>query len=211
MGDQTQEEHLQELRETGEAVGKLAANPDAFREAVDAFRAEDAERFQSILGRLDLLGRCHLICRWICSKHCVFICIRLCGPIREVKELDVEEMLAFARETEKIAKDEKLLGAARSRRSTRRTRRRGRQLIERLKLQRFCHQLCHWLCGVRCRRVCQKMCPPPPMITKVAEIPVSQITPQGRGRGPSVPPGLTPPDNLGGGGRRPPFRGHGPH
>src|SRR3954447_9910521 len=161
MGDQTQEERLGELRDTGEAVGRLAADPDAFREAVEAFRAEDAERFQSILGRLDLLGRCHLICRWICSKHCVFICIRLCGPIREVKELDVEEMLAFARETERIAKDEQLLGRLLAA-IDREDEKAWKELIERLKLQRYCHQLCHWLCGVRCRRVCQKMCPPPP-------------------------------------------------
>lgn len=206
MGDQTQEERLGELRETGEAVGRLAANPDAFREAVEAFRAEDAERFQSVLGKVDLLGRCHLVCRWICSKHCVFICIRLCGPIREVKELDVEEMLAFARETEKIAKDDQLLEQLLAA-IDKEDEKAWKTLVERLKLQPFCHQLCHWLCGVRCRRVCHKMCPPPPMITKVAEIPVSQITPQGRGAGPSVPPGLTPADNPGAGDGDHPFGG----
>ena len=206
MGDQTQEERLLELRETGEAVGKLAASPDAFREAVDAFRAEDAERFQSVLGRLDLLGGCHLICRWICSKHCVFICIRLCGPVRDVKELDLEEMLAFARETEKIAKDDKLLEQLLAA-IDKEDEQAWKQLVERLKLQRYCHQLCHWLCGVRCRRVCRKMCPPPPMITKVSEIPVSQINPQGLGSGPSVPPGLTPADNKPAGDGDHPFGG----
>jgi hypothetical protein len=43
MEDQSREEHLLELRESGEAIGKLAENPEAFRAAVEALRAEDAE------------------------------------------------------------------------------------------------------------------------------------------------------------------------
>ena len=109
MDDQSQEERLLELRETGEAVGRLAEDPEAFRAAVEALRAEDAEGFQSVLGRIDLLGRCHLVCRWICSKHCVFVCRKLCGPLEEARELDVDEMLEFARHTQAIASDEALL------------------------------------------------------------------------------------------------------
>ena len=206
MEDQSQEEHVLELRESGEAIGKLAENPDAFRAAVEAFRATDAEKFQSVLGELDLLGRCHLICRWICSKHCVFVCRKLCGPIEGAKELDIDEMLEFARHTQRIAGDEsvlkRLLNAVEKEDEKAWT-----SLIERLELQRFCHQLCHWLCGVRCRRVCRLVCPPPPLITKVAHIPTNQINPQGLGSGPSIPPGHTPPDNKPAGDGDHPFGG----
>jgi hypothetical protein len=111
MEAESQEERLRELRESGEAVGALAGDPDAFRAAVEAFRAEDAERLQSVLAKAGLLGRCHLVCRWICSKHCVFVCRKLCGPIEAAQELDVDEMLEFARATEKIAADESSCGA----------------------------------------------------------------------------------------------------
>jgi hypothetical protein len=202
MGTGTGEDRLQELRDTGAAVGKLAADPEAFRAAVDAFRKEDAERFQSVLGGLDLLVHCRLICRWICSKHCVFVCRKLAGPVVATAELDVDEMLEFAHVTERLAQDEKTLlrlvaavdGANEKEWQT---------LVERLKLQRYSHQLCHWVCGVRCRRVCRLMCPPPPLITKVAHIPTNQISAGGLGAGPSVPPGHTPADN--------PAAGHGDH
>jgi hypothetical protein len=206
METHSQEEHLLELRETGEAVGKLADDPEAFRAAVEALRAEDAERFQSILGGLDLLGRCHLICRWICSKHCVFICRKLCGPLEAARELDIEEMLEFARHTQKIAADEALLKRLLEA-VDKEDEKAWTSLVERLKLQRFCHQLCHWLCGVRCRRVCRLVCPPPPLITKVAHIPTNQINPQGLGSGPSIPPGHTPADNKPAGDGDHPFGG----
>ncbi len=206
MEADTPEARLHELRGTGEAIGRLAANPEAFRAAVDAFRAEDAERFQSVLGGLDLIAHCRLICRWICSKHCVFVCRRLAGPIGAVKELDVEEMLEFALATERLARDEKVLQrliAAADKASEKE----WKALVERLKLQRFSHQLCHWVCGVRCRRVCRKMCPPPPLITKVAHIPTNQISVAGLGAGPSIPPGHTPVDNVAAGDADHPFGG----
>jgi hypothetical protein len=206
MEAESQEERLRELQQTGEAFGKLASDPDAFRAAVEAFRAEDAERFQSILGTLGVLDHCRFVCRWICSKHCVFLCVKLCGPVKAANELDIEEMLEFARVTEKIAQDEKLL-----RRLIdvvdKEDVKAWQALIERQKLQRFCHQLCHWLCGVRCRRVCKLLCPPPPLITEVAHIPTVQIDLQGLGGGPSVPPGHTPPDNKPAGAGDHPFGG----
>jgi hypothetical protein len=36
-----------------------------------------------------------------------------------------------------------------------------RELIEKHKLERFCHLLCHWVCAVRCRLVCGYVCGPP--------------------------------------------------
>ena len=59
---------MAELQASRETIGDLAKDPKLFVEAAEAFRAGDAERFQDALGRAGLLGRCHYICRWFCSK-----------------------------------------------------------------------------------------------------------------------------------------------
>jgi hypothetical protein len=182
------DQRIDELRETAEAVGKLAADEEAFRQVVDAFRKQDVERFQLGLDRVGLIERCHLICRWLCSKHCVFICAKLCGPLEEQRELDVEEWRQFALTTARIAQDESLLKQfldAVDREDVQAF----RSLVDQLQLQRFCHQLCHWLCGLRCRRVCKIFCPQRPLITRVGSIPVEQINALGYASGPSIPPG----------------------
>ncbi|PYS83738.1 MAG: hypothetical protein DMF67_07810 [Acidobacteria bacterium] len=190
------EERLEELRQTGEAIGKLAQNPDAFERAVNAFRAQDAERFQAELAKLDLLRFCVLICRWLCSKHCVFICFRLCrGPVKvDTDQLPVAEMREFALATAQLARQDALLRRFLDAVDREDAAAFNRLLVE-MKWERFCHQLCHYLCVVRCRLVCRLMCPPPPLITEVGYIPTSQIDPTGRASGPSLPPGTTPPDN----------------
>jgi hypothetical protein len=179
-----EQERLAELRATGEAVGKLAGDAEAFRRVVDAYRARDAERFQTELARLGLIDRCRLICRWLCNKHCVFICRKLCGPIEGQNELDVDEMLEFAKVTERIAADEGLLKrlvAAVDQEDAETF----QAIIKELQLGRFCHQLCHYLCAVRCRLVCKQLCPPLPTITKVSHIPTSQFNTLGMADGPS--------------------------
>jgi hypothetical protein len=195
-----------ELQDSGHAIGRLAADPEAFRAAVAAFRAQDAERFQSVVAAVGLLGSCQLVCRWICSKHCVFVCRAFCGPIDSADELDVDEMLEFARETERLAQDEALLSRLLDALDHEDVEA-WKELIASQKLQRFCHQLCHWLCGVRCRLACSLLCPPPPLITKVAFIPTDQINTQGLGAGPSIPPGTTPPDDKPAGDGDHPFGG----
>lgn len=197
---------LSELRESGEAVGKLAEDAARFQQVVEAFRAEDVDAFHKALVDAGVDDQCHLICRWLCSKHCVFICLRLCGPIAEPKELDVAEIRAFAEVTAKISRDEGLLSRLLDA-VDRQDVKSWRKLIDELNLQRFCHQLCHWLCFVRCRQICRLLCPDPPLITKVAFIPAPQIDPQGYGAGPSVPPGTTPADNKPAGDGDHPFGG----
>lgn len=189
------DERLAELRDSGEVIGKLAQDPDAFVRAVDAFRAQDAERFQAELARAGVIERCRLICQWLCSKHCVFICSRLCRePLEAPEQIPVAEWRDFALATARIAADEALLkqfvdavdrvdAAA------------FEALLKQHQLERFCHQLCHWLCAVRCRLVCTLLCPPPPLITEVGFIPTSQIDAQGFAAGHSHPPGPTPDDN----------------
>jgi hypothetical protein len=149
--------------------------------------------FQAVLDRLGLLEHCRLVCRFLCSKHCVFVCRKLAGPVQGEPELDVVEWRAFAELTRRLAADEPLLrrllaavdvedGKA------------FQDVVGELEAKRFAHQLCHWLCLVRCRLVCTLLCPPPPLITAVGLIPAGQITAAGMAAGPSFPPGPTPPD-----------------
>lgn len=188
------QKRLEELRLTGEVVGKLGENEKAFATVVDAFRAQDAEAFQSVLADLGLIARCHLVCRWLCSKHCVFVCRKLAGPDEGADQLDVKEMREFAAVTARIAADDALLTELVE--IVDNVDDKGfKRIVTKLKLQRYRHQLCHWLCWTRCRHVCRLMCPDPPLITKVAHIPTNQIDTQGFGAGPSIPPGHTPIDN----------------
>jgi hypothetical protein len=193
------DDRIAELRASGEAVGKLAADPDVFRKAVDAFRARDAEAFQAVLAQANLLEVCRLICRWLCSKHCIFTCLQLCGPPEKQPQLDVEEWRRFAELTARIAEDEGLLHQLLDA-IDREDAGAWQQLVGDLKAEAFCHQLCHWLCLVRCQRVCELLCPPPPLITEVGFIPTAQIDSAGQAAGPSFPPGLTPADSKAPGG-----------
>src|SRR5260370_14784605 len=58
----TEEERLEELRQSGEAIARLAAASEAFPEAVAAFRAAAAGRFPARLARPGLRGRCPPLC-----------------------------------------------------------------------------------------------------------------------------------------------------
>jgi len=195
----SEEEKIRELQDTAEAVSKLAEDEGAFTRTVEAFRAQNADEFQAELSKIGLLNRCRLICRFLCTKHCVFKCSKLCRePQSKDGQLDISEIRAFAKVMAQIAKDEALLkqfiDAAGNDDAEK-----FDALITKLNLQSFCHQLCHWLCFMRCRLVCKKMCPPTPYITEVAYIPTSQITSSGAGTGlasgQSLPPGTTSFDN----------------
>ncbi len=198
-------ERLKELQETGQAIGKLAKDEAGFTRTVEAFRAVDAEKFQSELSRLGLLPFCVLVCRWLCSKHCVFLCRRLCKEPSK-GEVSVAEIREFAVVSEQLAADEALLKRFLEAVDREDVDSFNRLLVE-MKWQRFCHQLCHYLCRVRCRRVCKLLCPPRPVITEVGLIPTSQIDATGRAAGPSFPPGPTGADNKPAGSGDHPFGG----
>ena len=189
----TPEERLAELRESGEAVAKLAEDEKQFFRVFEAYRAQDVEAFQAGLVAVGLLDRCKLICRWMCTKHCGHICVRLCGPEKE-HDLDIKEIREFALVTGRLAKDDQLLEQLVDI-VDREDVKAWREIIAKLEFQRYCHQLCRWLCVVRCRLVCRLMCPPPPLLTKVAYIPTSQMDSDGHAAGPSNPPGTTSADN----------------
>ena len=199
-------DRLDDLRASGETIGQLAANADLFAAAAEAFRAEDAERFQDVLGRAGLLDRCHWVCRWFCSKHCVFVCTKLAGKIEASPNFDVAEWRDFATFTGRLAEDPdtllRLLDIVAMEDA-----KAYQRYIKSTKNERFAHQLCHWLCGVRCHVACKKMCPPMPELIKVGYIPLGQLDAAGFARGASSPPAFTPLDNPAGGVGDHPFGG----
>jgi hypothetical protein len=190
------EERLAELKATGQAVEKLAADETTFTRVAEAFQAQNAELFQSELSKLGLLSDCHFICRWFCSKHCIFVCSKLCRePITPLDPQErIKEMREFAQVTAQIAADDALLKAFIAAVDTE-DEKAFNALLVRNKWQRFCHQICHYICAVRCRLVCKLFCPPPPLITEVSFIPTSQIDADGFGAGPSFGSAATPADN----------------
>jgi hypothetical protein len=190
------EERLAELKATGQAMEKLAADEAAFTRVAEAFQAQNAELFQSELSKLDLLSLCHFICRWFCSKHCIFVCSKLCRePIAPLDPQErIKEMREFARVTAHIAADDALLKAFIAAVDTEDENAFNALLVQN-KWERFCHQICHYICAVRCRLVCKLFCPPPPLITEVSFIPTSQIDADGFGAGPSFGSAATSADN----------------
>lgn len=186
----TDEERIEELRQSAEVMAKAAEDEGTFTELVEAFRGLDASRFQDILGRLGLLEHCRIVCQYLCSKHVVYVCQLLAGEGGDSDKLSIEEWRAFAQLTARIASDDDLLrtlvnavedGDAKT----------FQALVAKLDASRFAHQLCHWVLVLRCGWVCRQMCPPPPLITHVGLIQTSQIAPNGYAAGPSSPPGPT--------------------
>jgi hypothetical protein len=200
------EERLAELIQSGEAIGELASNEAVFEEVIEAYRSQDAKQFQAALDTAGLFHRCRLICRWLCIKYCGILCLQLAGPEKPQDQLDINEIRAFAKVAERLSKNEaqlKELITIIDREDVKAY----QTLVKRLKLEPFRHQLCRWICAFRCRTVCEMLCPPPPLLTKVAYIPTSQIDALGYAAGPSIPPGTTSADNKPGGSGDHPFGG----
>jgi len=148
---------LKGSREAALAAAELARDPDAFKQAFEAFRASDGDRFRAALERVGLLDRCRVICVFFCRKRCVGVCRRFCPG--DPPDVTAQEVREFALTYAKLG-DEQL-----------------RRLVEiisaedvqawqdelkKLELTRFCHQVYHLLCEVRCRRHCFELCPPAP-------------------------------------------------
>jgi hypothetical protein len=202
----SQETRLEEMQRTAQAIARLASDEKAFAEAVEAVRTENTELFQAVLGRVGLLGDCHLVCSYLCTKHCVWLCRHLVGRLRPNGPFNVKEMRQFADLTVRLSDDpktmKKLMDAADAEDA-----KAFQTLVKQLEIGRFAHQLCHWLCAVRCRLVCQLLCPPPPLITEIGEIPTGQFDSLGYASGPSIPVSYTPADNFGAGIGHHPFGG----
>jgi hypothetical protein len=151
---------FEELRTAGEVIRKLASAPEALAAATKAVRAGDCLELRRVIAGVGLADRCIYICWWFCSWRCMLVCLTVCRPfLRERIDTSDEEIHEFARAIGRLADQPELV----TRLVTAMEQLDGKtftQIVERLKLQRFCVQLCHWLCSLRCRRFCVCVCPP---------------------------------------------------
>src|SRR6266568_5856618 len=152
-------EFLRDVVRSAEAIGPLTRSEDVFRAAMDAWRAGDADSFQRLLGELEIIDRCELVCGWLCSKDCVLECLELCGPPPQ----EVPAIREFAEVVARITGDEELVERL-AEAVEERDAQAFNALVDELKIRPFCHLLCHWVCVVRCRLTCGLVCPPPPPI-----------------------------------------------
>jgi hypothetical protein len=181
-----QPDNLDELQAVAMVVARLAKNKDAFAQAVDAFHAGDASRFQAALDAAGVGEHCEKICFFLCVKKCVSVCLTFClepnpGPF------DVAEMIEFAQVLEKLAADKQTFSRLEAI-VAKEDAAAWQAFIKERQLGRYCHQLCHFFCEWHCRERCVDLCPAKPLITRVGSIPVTQIAPNGLGNGPSIPP-----------------------
>lgn len=196
MNEHLQEAHFDDIRLSVETAARLAADPEAFLRAFDAFQSRNAEQFQSELAKSGILEHCYRVCQWFCSKHCVHVCRKLAGPIEGATQLDPKEVLEFTLAVGALAENRELL-AALIKAVDDADADAFQSILKRAKIsERYWHQLCHWLCTVKCRAVCRELCPQRPTITKVGLIPATHIAPTGLASGPSVPGGPTPTDSF---------------
>jgi hypothetical protein len=183
-----EDEIIQDFQHMTEALEKLAANPEAFNDAYNAFTATDATKFNAALDRVGIAEHCRLICRFFCRKRCGGRCFKFCPkPNRE--EVNVKEILAFTQAVTPFLKSEETVKWLLNISDTENVDEWNRFLREN-KLEIFCYQLCILLCSMRCKRKCIDLCPPNPLITNVGSIPISQINTSGDGNGPSIPSGF---------------------
>jgi hypothetical protein len=123
--------------------------------AYQAFRAGNREAFQADLQHLGLLPRCHLVCEWIRSKECVFLCIDLCGmPPADAAKPDP---LLVAEAAFRFTSNPHLLQALVDA-IEKRDKAAFQKLVQAEKLGPFCHFFCHWVCTIWFRLQCRWLC-----------------------------------------------------
>jgi hypothetical protein len=159
MADQpVDRELLAEVLEGAATMASLASDEDAFRAAVDAFRAQDGESMRVLLEHHKLADRCEVVCHWLRSKEAVLLCLELAGP-PPIDPEDVPDIRQFAEVVAKVTTDEELVeliaNAVQERDADA-----WSALIRKHELERFSHLLCHWASTVHYRLVCDVVCQP---------------------------------------------------
>jgi hypothetical protein len=146
---------ISRLTAQAEAAGQLAQDGGAFAAVVAAFESRDPNAFRWVLGNLELLPRCELICEWVRTKVCVLRCWEVCGqPAGKVATPSLQE---FANAVARLASNDKQLSRAVDAVAC------GnadeyRAVINELELRPYCYLLCHWICSIIYRRVCEVVC-----------------------------------------------------
>ena len=146
---------FRDLLEEARVIGELAKDEKSFTAAYKAFRSGDAKAFQAVLERLRLIPYCRLVCEWIRSKECIFLCLELCGPPKAIDRTPKPRELAEA--IVRITSDEKLVREL-AKAVEKRDRNAFQRILKKYKLGPLCHLFCHWLCVVRYRLICRWVC-----------------------------------------------------
>ncbi|MEO8748094.1 MAG: hypothetical protein ABI379_10645 [Rhodanobacter sp.] len=184
MPTENQDLQQYEIQQTAAAIEKLAADPKAFKQAYEAFVAGDAAAFGGALGRVGINDQCRWVCRFFCQKRCTGVSRKFC-PDMAGGEVNAEEIMAFTKAVGPLLRDpafiKRLCEILRSGNVDA-----WKQEIQQNKLQPYCYQLCIILCLECCSEQCRKVCPPDPLITRVANVPITQIDAQGFGHGPDA-------------------------
>jgi hypothetical protein len=156
MADQELElDVLRDVLEEINVIGQLARDDKAFTAAYQALRAGDAKTYQAVLERLHLLPRCHLVCEWLRSKECIFLCLELCGLPKPMDQAPNPRVLADAIVHLTTQENQvRTLVAALEKRDAAAFQR----IVEQYKLGPLCHFFCHWVCVVRYRLICRWVC-----------------------------------------------------
>jgi hypothetical protein len=155
---------IPELHSAGQAVGKFAANEEAFATAVKAVLANSCETLSSTVNDAGFGRYCYWLCEWFCSWRCLLLCFELCRTFPlEPPESEISEMLEFALAAGRLAT---VNGALQ--RLTAATLRGDVEgvgaLVRELEFGRFCVQFCHWVCFLRCHFFCICVCPNPALL-----------------------------------------------
>lgn len=143
------------LEEADVVAGALAKDQAGFDRLYKAFQAQDKRGYQGALRELKLLGRCRLVCEWIRSKECVFLCLELAGPPKPPER--APDPLRLAEAILRVTEDESLLKelvVAVEQRDPKLFDR----IVEALDIEPLRHLFCHWVCMVRYRLVCRWLC-----------------------------------------------------
>jgi hypothetical protein len=136
-------------------AGTLARDAALFADAVKVFRSRDGEAWNKLLARAQLLGSCHEVCRWVCSKECVRLCILLAGAPSAA--ITLEQIAGFPAVLERLAKQPKLIEQL-ARAVEAEDSKAFAAVVDRLDARAFAHLLCHWVCFTRCHVVCRVLC-----------------------------------------------------
>src|SRR5205807_1517305 len=134
------------LRLAGAAIGKLAANEQAFSDAQKAALSDNCDRMRAVLGQAGLTDHCRFICHFFCSWRCIRFCFLVARAFPGKVETSLTEAFAFAQATSRLAAQPAVLERLGQALEAQDVEAFGATVRE-LQLERFGIQLCHWICS----------------------------------------------------------------
>jgi len=161
------------LQETAEGVAQLQEHglwEEVARRAWD----QDVAGLAQLFDRFGFGRRCSLVCSYLCVKRCGLVCLRLCGSPDPQLEPSSKTLQEFAKVVGRIGSDDKILVPLVSAIETQ-NQDEFKRVVDKFKLQRFCHLLCYWICSIQCRLYCRLVCEPgqiavtPDLVSEVRE------------------------------------------